>query len=120
MGCTVGSDGVKVALTHVTFLDARGITTLLTAAHTARQRGLDFRITGCSPRLLGLFDLVGVRAQVGWAVMPVGTSTWMVGLDVDAGRSSDGRRAGDASAAACAVRPAASDAAARATVCSVR
>jgi anti-anti-sigma factor len=52
-----------VALTHVTFLDARGITTLLTAAHTARQRDIGFRITGCSPRLIRLFDLVGVRAK---------------------------------------------------------
>jgi anti-anti-sigma factor len=60
-----GSDGVEVALTHVTFLDARGITTLLTARHTARRRDIDFRITGCSPRLLRLFDLVGVRAKLG-------------------------------------------------------
>lgn len=64
IGRTVGPDAIEVALTHVTFLDARGITTLLTAAHTARQRGLDFQITGCSPRLLSLFDLVGVRAQL--------------------------------------------------------
>ena len=64
MGRTVASDGVEVALTHVTFLDARGVTILHTAAHTARQRGLDFRITGCSPRLLRLFDLVGVRPQL--------------------------------------------------------
>jgi anti-anti-sigma factor len=54
IGHTVGSAGVEVALTHVTFLDARGITTLLTAAHTARQQGLDLRrvcqingVTGC-------------------------------------------------------------------------
>ena len=64
MGPTVGPDGVEVVLTHVTFLDAHGITTLLAAAHTARQRALDFRITGCSPRLLRLFDLVGVRAEL--------------------------------------------------------
>ena len=64
MNRTIRSDGVEVALTHVTFLDARGITALRTAAHTARQQGLDFRITGCSPQLLHLFDLVGARAQL--------------------------------------------------------
>ena len=45
-GRTVGSDGVEVVLMHVTFLDARGITTLLVAAHTARQRAVGFGTPG--------------------------------------------------------------------------
>ena len=55
---------VEVALTHTAFVGARGITTLLAAAHTARHRAVDFQITGCSARLLRLFDLVGVREQL--------------------------------------------------------
>ena len=55
---------IEVALTHTTFLGARGITTLLAAAHTARLQAIDFRITGFSARLLRLFDLVGVREQL--------------------------------------------------------
>lgn len=55
---------VEVALTHTAFLGARGITTLLLAAHTARLRAVDFRITGCSAWLLRLFDLVGVREEL--------------------------------------------------------
>jgi hypothetical protein len=37
---------VEVALTYTAFLGARGITTLLTAGHTARLRAVDFQITG--------------------------------------------------------------------------
>ena len=61
---TAQAASVDVELMHATFLDARGITTLLLAARTARLSAVDFRITGCSSRLLRLFDLVGVREEV--------------------------------------------------------
>ena len=51
-------------MTHTAFLGARGIATLLLAAHTARLRAVDFRITGCPAWLLRLFDLVGVREEL--------------------------------------------------------
>jgi anti-anti-sigma factor len=55
---------VEVTLAHIGFLGARGISTLLAAAQTAQLRAVDFRITGCSARLLRLFDLVGVREEL--------------------------------------------------------
>jgi anti-anti-sigma factor len=64
LGLTAQVTCVEVALPHVSFLGARGINTLLAAAHTARLRAVDFRTTGCSARLLHLFDLVGVRAEL--------------------------------------------------------
>lgn len=64
LGLTAQVTCVEVALPHVSFFSARGITTLLAAARTARLRGVDFRITGCSARLLRLFDLTGVREEL--------------------------------------------------------
>jgi anti-anti-sigma factor len=52
--------GVEVALAHTTFVGARGISTLLAAVHTARLQATAFRITGCSPQLLRVIDIVGL------------------------------------------------------------
>jgi anti-anti-sigma factor len=58
------ASSVDVALINTSFLGARGISTLLLAARTARLWSVDFRITRCSSRLLRLFDLVGVREEL--------------------------------------------------------
>jgi anti-anti-sigma factor len=52
---------LDVALTHTTFLGARGITALVDAAGRSAGLSVGFQVTGCSPRMLRLFDLVGVR-----------------------------------------------------------
>jgi anti-anti-sigma factor len=57
----VRASGVEVALAHTTFIDARAISTLLAAAHTARGQARTFRVTGCSSRLLHVIDIVGLR-----------------------------------------------------------
>ena len=53
--------GVEVALAHTTFIGARAISTLLAAAHMARLQARKFRVSGCSPRLLRVIDIVGLR-----------------------------------------------------------
>lgn len=71
---TPPAGGIEVSLVHTTFISARAITTLLDAAHTARTRTFGFRVTGCSPHILRVLDLVGVRevltASPGPATVP--------------------------------------------------
>lgn len=52
--------GVEIALAHTTFVGARAISTLLAAVHAARLQATAFRITGCSPQLLRVIDIVGL------------------------------------------------------------
>jgi anti-anti-sigma factor len=52
---------IELALVHTTFIGARAITTLLDAAHNAQMRTIGFRVTGCSPHILRVIDLAGVR-----------------------------------------------------------
>lgn len=59
-----GPVALDVALTHTTFLDAAGIATLVDAARAASRRSIDFRVTGCPPRILRLFDLLGVTGEL--------------------------------------------------------
>jgi anti-sigma B factor antagonist len=46
----------------VTFVDARGLTTLVGAAKTARARKAVFRLTGCPPCLLRLLEITDTRS----------------------------------------------------------
>jgi anti-anti-sigma factor len=56
---------VQVDLTHTAFLSACGIGILLAAAHTAEHRQVSFRVTGCRPSILRVFDITGVTEALG-------------------------------------------------------
>ena len=51
---------LEVALVHTTFVGARAITSLVSAADVARRHAVAFQVTGCSTRLLRVLDLAGV------------------------------------------------------------
>ncbi|HWM07500.1 MAG TPA: STAS domain-containing protein [Actinophytocola sp.] len=61
---------VEVALIHTTFIGARAITTLLDAAHAADMRTIGFQVTGCSPHILRVIELVGMREELAASASP--------------------------------------------------
>jgi anti-anti-sigma regulatory factor len=58
-------DTVEVDLANVVFLSARGISTLVTAAQSAAQKGVVFRVRACHPRARRVIDIVGASELLG-------------------------------------------------------
>ena len=58
---TSGTDLI-VDLSDVRFVGARGLSVLVFAATQARSRGCEFCIIGCSPPVMRIIDVTGVRS----------------------------------------------------------
>ena len=60
-----GSGDLEVDLSGVSEFDSAGLQLLMLAKHTARQRGRELRLTGHSPAVLEVFELLNVAAHFG-------------------------------------------------------
>ena len=61
---------VKVDLTEVTFMDARGISVLLAVREAARRRGVGFTVQNPQGIVLRIFEIVGLTETLLLAPVP--------------------------------------------------